>query len=181
MKLIDNCDLVEYGIHTEKSDLRAHVCVIAEHVFVYPTIEGVGIAETGKYPHVTVPSFINGKFVDTARGYLVPPKEIPKCRTIPIPQDILTNARFENRDNTAVKGEKAVHVVQQLIRHGLFPIDIKPEIVQDAEMQIEGTDILVDMQVRIQVKCDYRGGPKSFGGTGNLFLQTHECNPLKSH
>ena len=36
--------------------------------------------------------------------------------------------------------------------------------------------IVVNGKWRIQVKCDYDAGP---GGTGNLFLQTAECNPLK--
>ena len=43
------------------------------------------------------------------------------------------------------------------------------------------TDLLVTASLRIQVKCDYRGGPRELGGSGNLFLQTHECNPLRRH
>ncbi len=30
-----------------------------------------------------------------------------------------------------------------------------------------------------QVKCDFDGGRKELGGTGNLFLQVKEANPFK--
>ncbi len=47
-------------------------------------------------------------------------------------------------------------------------------------MQIRGVDIVVRGQWRIQVKCDYDAGRgKDGSGTGNLFLQVAERNPLK--
>jgi hypothetical protein len=48
-------------------------------------------------------------------------------------------------------------------------------------MQFEGLDIVVATRVRIQVKLDFRGGERELGGTGNLFLQTAECNPTRSY
>jgi hypothetical protein len=49
-------------------------------------------------------------------------------------------------------------------------------------VQIDGDDIVVltgANRVHIQVKCDYPGGDKALGGTGNLYLQVAERNPLK--
>ena len=45
-------------------------------------------------------------------------------------------------------------------------------------VQIQGTDILVFSRKRVQVKCDYRCGDRPLG-TGNVFLQRAERNPLK--
>jgi hypothetical protein len=40
---LQNTKLVDYGIQTEESDLRAHVCVNARQVYVYPTKKGVEV------------------------------------------------------------------------------------------------------------------------------------------
>ena len=56
-----------------------------------------------------------------------------------------------------------------------------PAIVKEMDLQINGVDIVINMNTKIQVKCDYRGGPKAYGGTGNLYLQVRECNPFGKH
>jgi hypothetical protein len=64
--------------------------------------------------------------------------------------------------------------------HGRFPIEFDPKIVEGRGLQIEGMDIIVNCKVKIQVKCDFTGGRKPLG-SGNLFLQTAECNPLRNY
>jgi len=78
---------------------------------------------------------------------------------------------------TSVKGAKAVRVVTELLRIGWFPLPVDPQIIDDVDMQIKGTDINVRASFKIQVKCDYKGGIGP-GCTGRLYLQVAENNPF---
>ena len=155
--------------------MRAHVCVLARIVYVYPTVCGVNAIELGSYRSVSAKQ--PGYDAVTAQGYLVPPNEIRRCLPIPA-KDFIKAAKFDIKGSTSEKGEKAVQVVANLLRIGWFPLPVDPEIISDADMQISGTDINVQAKFRIQVKCDFMGG-KGFGCSGNLFLQTAEINPFK--
>ena len=173
--------LVEYGIQTEDSDLRAHVCVNAGIVYVFPTKLSVPLVTTGKYRSVPVISYIDGREIITARGYTVPVEDIPQV----IPANakyFIDKARFSPDDSTSAKGDKAVAVVRSMLRLGWFPLPCNPEIIDDISMQLDGLDIIVSGKHRIQVKCDYRGGsPARYPDvTGNLFLQVSECNPSRA-
>jgi hypothetical protein len=92
---------------------------------------------------------------------------------------------FDEAADTSDKGRKAVELVAAMIRNGLFPLPYAVgQLDSDPakDMQINGDDIIVDLganRVHIQVKCDFRGGDKALGGTGNLYLQVAERNPLK--
>ena len=167
--------LFDYGIHNEGSDIRAHVCVLAGTVYVYPTVNGVRAVESGKFRGT--PAKQPGYSKVTAWGYLVPPKEIARCLPISA-RAIIREMNFSDSDTPTAKGEKAVNVVAELLRIGWFPLPVDPKIILDADMQISGTDINVSAKFRIQVKCDYRGGIGD-GCSGNLYLQTAEINPLK--
>lgn len=167
--------LVDFGIQNEGSDIRAHVCVLARTVYVYPTVCGIKAIESGKYK--ARPAKQPGYESATAWGYLVPPDEIERCVPVSASKVIMA-AMFRQDDSTSIKGEKAVAVVAHLLRIGWFPLPVDPKIILDAEMQIAGTDILVQAKYRIQVKCDYQGG-KGMICTGNLYLQTAEINPFK--
>jgi hypothetical protein len=48
--------------------------------------------------------------------------------------------------------------------------------VDDWEFQVRGVDLVLARRVTIQVKCDYNAGN---AGTGNLYIQTKECNLFK--
>ena len=171
-----NTKLVEYGIQQEKSDIRAHVSVIGMAVYVYPTAEGIAVIGRPDYKKVSVMT----QGVVTAEGFLVPPRDIPHCRMIELPATVMQAARFNEGDNTTEKGRRAVSVVKWLLKAGMFPLWLSSEIIQDHEMQVDGTDILVRLDTRIQVKCDWRGGDRS-GCTGNLFIQVAECNPFRMY
>lgn len=174
MTAIGNTRLVQYGIQTERSDLRAHVCVVAKSLYVYPTAAGVACLADPRYREVEV---FTGSFV-TARGRLVPPTAIKDCMLVPIP-DTLVN--IQRTDTTTIKGRKATEIVATLMRDGFFPAMFAPQIIAKTSLQYEGVDIVATANLRVQVKCDYDGGDQSLGGTGNLFLQTAECNPHNAH
>lgn len=173
---IGNTELVNYGIREEESDIRAHVSVQGKVVYVFPTQEALTIIETRQYKSVAV--YTNG--IQTARGFLVPPDDIKHCQEVCPPFHVWQAIRFCDHDTTSAKGEKAVNVIRWLLRAGRFPLWLESQIIKDYEMQVKGTDILVRLDTKIQVKCDWKAGDRP-GCTGNLFIQTAECNPFKMH
>ena len=177
MTAIGNTQLVQYGIQTERSDLRAHVCVTAKALYVYPTEAGIACVNNDKYREVEVPT---GAYI-TARGRLVPPTEIEDCMLVPIPDALMARIDIQRTDKPTVKGRKATEIVATLMRWGFFPTSLVPQIVTATGLQYEGVDIVATANFRIQVKCDYDGGGTRPHCTGNLFLQTAECNPYRAH
>jgi len=171
-----NTELVEYGIFQDESNIHAHVGVLAKTVYVFPTHEVVELIGTGKYREVSVET--DG--IITAMGYLVPINHVPHCQAVRIPENVFRGCRFSEGDSAGLKGDKAIMVVKWLMGAGKFPIWLRPEIIEDVQMQISGTDIIVGCRARVQVKCDYRAGNGN-GCTGNLFIQAAECNPQREH
>jgi len=174
--MMGNTVLVDYGIQTEDSDIRAHVSVIARRVYVFKTPEGRKAAEAS---HRIGRAYQHG--VLTARGKLVTPDTINGCLVVEIPDDIFEKARFVVTDSEPTKGNKAVFVVKEMLKRGLVPVDTVHQECLDKEKQIRGVDIEITAAVKLQVKCDWFAGHKALGGTGNLFLQFQECNPNGLH
>lgn len=167
--------LVGYGVLNEKSDFRAHVGVLAQTVYVFPTASAVKAIQSGRY--VGRPAFQTGYNGATAWGYPVPWRDIE--RIVPVWAKVaIESVGFHENDDTSTKGEKAVNVVAALLKAGWFPLPVTPSIIEDHDLQIAGLDISVRGNWRIQVKCDYRAGSAK-GCTGNLYLQTDEINPHK--
>lgn len=123
---------------------------------------------------------------ETARGLLVPLEDIN-------PQYVLMSEEYpweqwyaylktcRNNELTTQKGRMAVNCVTNAIRMNKFPLWVCGHINNDREIDIQGTDIIVSASRRIQVKYDERAYPRIMGGSGNLFIQTHECNPMKNY
>ncbi len=175
--------LVDYGIQTEQSDLRVHVCVNAGLVYVYPTRFGLAAVNSGKYRKVQ--AYQPGVSYATAEGFLVPPADIWGCLPIKAGWALTKIGGIGFSEDTSAKGRKAVAVVTVLLKHGYFPMWASPDVIEDLDLQIKGLDIVIRQTARIQVKCDYEGGAPAKPGvkgqsvTGNLFLQVAEINPLR--
>lgn len=167
--------LVEYGIHTEESDYRAHVCVVVHRLYWFRTVNGKTTVEDGNFPEVSVT--VNGQV--TAYGCLVPPGAIPFCQEYDIPSSVMGKAAFDAKDSASAKGDKAARVVRYMLAKKLIPHPtITFELIPEGHpLQMQGCDIRILLDAKVEVKCDWNGGPKEAGGTGNLFLQTHERNP----
>jgi len=172
-----NTRLVSYGIQTEVSDIRVHVSVATRRAYVYPTSSGLAAVQSGKYRKR--PAFTGN--IITAEGYLIPPDDIEGCKSVRIPDDVMDRLQFSEYESTTIKGEKAIEVTKELIKRGLIPITLTVQDVTDEDMQVLGADIIVKARLKFQVKCDWRAGPREYGGTGNLYLQVAECNPFKRH
>jgi len=176
-----NQRLRNYGIQNEESDIRVHVCPVVRRVYIYPTACGQEAITRDAHPLKS--GYQKGYDFPTATGYLVPPFEIKKCASIQLNEDVWKHFKFQKDDTTTQKGKKAQDLVLGMIRNGLLPIPALGEEVNEKDIQIKGQDIIIRGNaitrsgIRIQVKCDFLGGEKELGGTGNLFLQTQECNP----
>lgn len=180
--------LVDYGIHNENSHIRTHVCPVVRKVYVYPTKSGVQAIETQRYHRVL--AYQEGVKSPTAEGYLVPPFDIERCVGMSFRDNVWEAIAFRADESTSEKGKKAVRLVIAMIGNGLFPLlaALVAEEITDKELQVRGQDIIVPASaihakedIIIQVKCDYIGGESDLGGSGNLFLQTAESNPLKRY
>jgi hypothetical protein len=171
-----NTKLVEYGIYSEESDIRAHVCPLAKCVYIYRTTAGIEAIEAKEYP--LKPVWTRG--IKTAEGYVVPPDDIRGCVAVKLRDCTWEALNLRKEMKPDVKGKRAATLVEEMIKRGHFPVPMIGEEVNDLKTQIEGTDIKVSVNnLKIQVKCDLEGGGTKGenGCTGNLFLQVRECNP----
>lgn len=169
--------LVEYGFYQERVDLRAHVGVTAWRVYVYAWHSLLTTLDRGAFKEVSGKSF--GQI--TARGFLVPPRDIEGCRVCDIPESYRGLFPFAPTMTHKKKGELAAVLVDTLINDGHLLLPMTSEQIEDRRLQLEGVDIIARANVRVQVKCDWDCGPKAHGGTGNLFIQTAEINLYKQH
>jgi len=163
--------LFEYGIFQEESDIRAHVS--NRTIYVFKTSEVIKCLT--KYKFRQVPAYQPGYDKPTAMGYLVQPDKINDIRKLKFVSWYGWDSYSEDW-STTVKGNWAVECVIELIRIGRFPFWIEAKQTQDKVIDIKGTDVLICMNQKIQVKCDYPAIK-----TGNLYIQTHEINPFKNY
>lgn len=173
--------LTNYGIQTEQSDLRAHVCVQARRVYVYRTRHGLSAVQSGAHRCVEARTTMpDGRQVVTARGYLVPPDQIAGCTSTPIPTDLLSQYAIDGKASAAAKGQRARLIVQAMLLRGLIPLPAASFVATDLQEQINGIDLHITASLQMQVKCDFSGGTRAAGGSGSLFLQVAEANPNKT-
>jgi hypothetical protein len=161
-----NRKLVEHGIQTENSDYRAHV-VYPDHVYVFPTGPALAIAPNYPSKNASVP----GSNIITGVGRPVPISHIPELQDILIPVQVSEAYKIFRTDSTSIKGARAVQIVLWMLKHGRIALKMIGKEVLSTAQQIEGSDIVVVANQRIQVKCDLPAAK-----TGNLFLQFRECN-----
>jgi len=166
-------NLVEYGIQTEDATWRIHVCFKVKRLYVFRVEDGVAALKYGEEKDASQED------IQTATGRTVPWDLIPNIEEVVIPQDILDRHWVEQDDDHSAKGEAAQEIVLDVLyrAHGML---IPCKIVTDLREQIKGRDLQY-FNASVQVKCDWRGGRKELGGSGNLYLQTHERNPFKKH
>ena len=188
---IDQPRLFAYGIQTEQSDIRCHVSPISRLVFIFKTAEVLKLfANDGHLRYREVFGYQPGIQYHTGAGRAVPLREIPDLRVVQWwVEPWWENWPPEKGGDTSKKGAKAVDVAIRLMRAGRFPLWISDAADSSCvEVQRGGTDILLWGKWRIQVKADYKAGPCDgplverypvCRGSGNLFIQTAESNPLK--
>ncbi len=171
-------ELQEYGIRqeVEKSDLRIHICVKVKMAYVFLPENGVNAINTGRYlDRLAGQSGIN---YPTASGSCVPPGDISGCIAFPIPEKILVKYPIEYSFSCKKKGKMAVSIARAMLWQGLIRFPTLPQKIAGKDIRIGKTGTMHIGNCKIRIKCDFNGGDRSLGGTGNLFLQTAEANPL---
>ena len=166
-----------YGIFQENSYIRAHVGPVAKKVYAYKTSDMIDMILSREFKRKDAGQ--EGVVGVTGYGPIVPIEECTFVRPIS-----WTSTKwwewFSIADDLAKRGKTAVKVISELLRQGRFPLFVIPQEVTDIKMDIDGTDIIISGKWHVQVKCDWKAGPKNITGcTGNLFIQTHERNPKK--
>lgn len=180
MKL-GNTQLKNFGIQNWESEYMIHVCPKPGKVYIYKTEIGQDAADSGLYPQKSVWTKLpNGSKCETARGYAVPWHRLAGIRFYNIPNDLLQAHKRVARASPSRKGRWAEWVFQEMRKRGLIDHDTSSIMVNDLGAQLRGIDIEIQAPT-YQVKYDGPGGHKEFDGSGNLFLQTDECNPLGFH
>lgn len=176
-------ELFASGIQTEDSDIRAHVSFCNNTVYIFETQCGRDAIERIKPEEADASQIgVEGR---TGRGWKVPIKEIAGMRAIKPSlwegwerwnHDLLLVPMKDGKRefSTSEKGRRAVECVKYVMKHGRFPFWLDAAEDDRQCVQINGTDILVFVKKRVQVKCDARAGI-----TRNLFLQNAERNPLR--
>lgn len=169
--------LHRYGIEDEQSDIRAHVSLPGRSLLVYRTSDMVDLVRLKAYPerNATQP----GVDFDTAKGWIVPIADIIPMGAFIRSEHFPWDRWSHNEMGCKEKGDMAVYCVKAAIVNNRFPLWVCGRTNADTELDIQGTDIIVSARRRIQVKYDHLAYPKNEGGSGNLFIQTRECNPLK--
>ena len=171
----ENTHLREYGIFQDQSNIRAHVSIITKSIYVFKTEEVKKILP-GNYRLVGAKQ--PGVEITTAEGWLVPVEDIPDVRRIEWNDYDWWND-FSDNDLTSEKGRKAALVVMNLLKIGRFPLWVSIIEPKKKDIQMSGVDVLIVKDIKIQVKCDWKCGPKSLCGSGNFFIQKSEINPNK--
>src|SRR3990167_3667725 len=172
-----NTALVKYGIEEEESDYRAHVSAVTKTVFVFETQRAVEYIKTSASCLRQREAWTGD--IKTAQGYIISPNEITSMLEFEIPDDLIPPMGLIRRWSTSDKGVWAVNVVKNMFLMGLIRLPLIAMDVTDADLQIRGTDLIISPRFKIQVKCDLKAGKTELGGTGNLYIQTHECNPYR--
>ena len=166
-----DAQLHEHGIHTENSDIRAHVSAANQSIYVFKTSNANAAINLHAPP--IKPASQPGVKGRTAEGWVIKASLIEDIRVLKYSS--YGNWRiFNNGMNTSEKGKFAVEVVISLMRIGRFPLWMEAYEDERENIQLKGTDILLFCRKKIQVKCDYPAGI-----TGNLYLQRAERNPLR--
>jgi hypothetical protein len=176
---VENIPLKPYGILQEQSDIRVHVSISTRAFYVFKTagVRDLIISNPDKYKIAKAKQ--PGVVGVTAEGWLVPVEDVPDLRRVEWNEGGFPWwDSFSEEDATSEKGRKATMMVKFLLKKGLIPLWAESEEPSDNNIQIMGVDIILIKNLRLQVKCDWRCGPRP-DGSGNFFIQKAEINPMK--
>ena len=103
IEVLEERELVDYGIQNDESQFRVHICFNARNVYVYPTQEAKNFLEENKESYRCVPAYQPGYKKPTAMGYLVPINDIPFCDEIEMPSEVLWVNEIKEGDTIEAK------------------------------------------------------------------------------
>jgi len=178
---MSNTELCKYGIFNYNATHCIHVGFKTAMLFVYDTeqmIAHINYKKDEFQPYQKAPAF--QKSIQTADGFLVP-YDLFFINAINIHSIMVHYPDNEKLIDESTKSKMSINIIKTALQNNMVNFQLKAREVTDKEKQIEGQDIIIVNNIIIQVKCDWYAGPKEKGGTGNLYVQTHECNPFNKH
>lgn len=170
---IGNTKLVEHGIFQDDSQWRIHVASVNAYVFSTP-----GMRERCLKGDFRVKSAYQGE-IETARGYIVPIKALSDLKRVSIPPQMKTAYNWppQQRARLGDMGKLAEALVRAMLELDLIQLPRDTVVEDRLAQQFGGIDLVHSSgRVSCQVKCDL--GIEAYG---NLYIQTHECNPYREH
>lgn len=173
-----NKRLVAGSLPTEGSDYRVHVGYKTQHIYIFPTKSA---QEYVKARSVQEAKTVKTGTIVTSKGYAAPISHIDGLRDIMIPPDIYRSYVIVESMLTSAKGALAQSITVDMLKRNLIPLPFSINVVDDKSIQFSGTDIIINSEIRLQVKCDFKAGHKHLGGTGNVYLEVAECNPYRRY
>jgi len=177
---LPNFSLVNYGILDEPRELiRLHVSPATRRVYGFTVGNMIDLLRRNEYSDGEASQ--RGTDIITGVGKLVPLGDVPELKEYVIPDDWLKSLMDTKDKSTTDKGNAAVKAAKGMLLRGIIPISLSVMEVEDIALQIKGFDIFVNYKAHFQVKCDWKAGRREHGGSGNLFIQTQECNPFQRH
>lgn len=117
--------------------------------------------------------------IETAKGYIVPIKDVSDLIVVPIPEHIKAAYAWPPamRTGLGAMGKKAETLVRAMFEYDLIHLPRKTVVEDRVLAQYRGIDLVHSSEdVHYQVKCDI--GVEKYN---NLYIQTHECNPYKEY
>lgn len=174
-------ELFEHGIGGEQSDIRIHVSGATRRLFIFQTAAAQEfLKKNGNKFKERLACQPDVQYA-TAKGTIVPCHEMPTLRVVELSADDWWE-KFHPDLTTSEKGFRAARLVERALREGLVPLPyLFVTESKNLNVQRSGTDIQVWGYHRIQVKCDWKAGPKAWGGTGHFYIQNAERNPRKRY
>lgn len=166
-----NSTLYEHGIDADSSDYRVHVCFGEGMVYLYSTAAMRELLLTNPYRIYESP---------TSRAYIVPVASVPECQSVPIPNRWLENlsTKVSKSSPTSTKRMWSEMLVRRMFERGHLTLLPTATMETSRAKQLAGHDIRIQLDCTVQVKCDWDGGAN---GSGNLYIETAECNPNHEH
>lgn len=152
--------LFQHDPTADVADIRVHVCVKVARCYVFRVAD---IPPLTFHPSFTGP---------TSEGRLVPWDRIPGIKFCAIDRIWLEDFP----EDESGKGAWSEAIVERLLNAGDLPYPARVFKAHRRNEQYAGIDLWIPFAT-VQVKCDYNGGEKSLGGTGNLYIETAERNP----
>ena len=161
--------MFEYGIEKSTAHLWAHICPLDATIYLYPRLNMLNVLK--KYPVSTGKTFI---------GHLVTIRNNLKANDgfitgIEFGYRELKKHKWENASEHEA-GEIGENIFVSLVDSGIIRLPAKSSKFREKKDQYMGKDFVLTAKIPetiIEVKFDRPGG---VWGTGNLFVQTHECH-----
>lgn len=176
--------MTTHGPLTEIATWRAHCSPVTQRVFLFRNADLRTLLDARLYqgrPFQRKQIFLSlrGHRTQTAEGWLVPWRLVPGIQAFPLPP--LWWHKFQIGASTSAKGARAVEVFEAAVHCGCIP-PLRGQIMRAATVdeQKAGADLWCDAGY-VEVKCDWLAGDREDGGSGNLFIQEREINPLRQH